>query len=74
MSHSSPLIIWSIEISAIESVLSSAKLQISLFSTSKKISLMKILNNSGPSTDPCGTQHGSLWDPTRILVGPSTDP
>ena len=35
-------------------VLSSAKLQISDFSTKKKISLMNMLNNSGPNIEPCG--------------------
>ena len=35
-------------------VLSSAKLQISDFSTKKKISLMNILNNSGPNIEPWG--------------------
>ena len=35
-------------------VLSSAKLQISDFSTKNKISLMNILNNSGLNIEPCG--------------------
>ena len=35
-------------------VLSSAKLQISDFSTKKKISLMNILNNSSPNIYPWG--------------------
>ena len=33
-------------------VLSSAKLQISDFSTEKKTTLMNILNNSGPNIEP----------------------
>ena len=36
-------------------MLSSAKLQISLSTTKKKISLIKILNKSGPKIEPCGT-------------------
>ena len=35
-------------------VLSSAKLQISDFSTKNKISLMNILNNRGLNIEPCG--------------------
>ena len=35
-------------------VLSSTKLQISDFSTKKKISLMNILTNSGPNIEPWG--------------------
>ena len=35
-------------------VLSSVKLEISDFSTKKKISLINILNNSGPNREPCG--------------------
>ena len=35
-------------------VLLSAKLQISDFSTKKKISLINILNNSGPNIEPWG--------------------
>ena len=34
-------------------VLPSAKLQISDFSTKNKISLMNILNNNGPNIEPC---------------------
>ena len=34
-------------------VLSSSKLQISDFSTKKKISLMSILNNNVPNIEPC---------------------
>ena len=34
-------------------VLSSAKLRISDYSTKTKILLMNILNNKGPSTEPC---------------------
>ena len=34
--------------------LSSAKLQISDFTTKKKILLMHVLNNNGPNIEPCG--------------------
>ena len=44
--------------------LSSAKLQISEFSTKKKISLMNTLNNSGPSIEPWGIL---LAEPTLVL-------
>ena len=44
-------------------VLSSAKLQISDFSTKKKISLMNILNNSGPNI----SDHLLYEEPTLVL-------
>ena len=36
-------------------VLSSAKLQIFVFSIKRKRSLINMLNNNGPRTEPCGT-------------------
>ena len=50
-------------------VLSSAKLQISDFSTKKKISLMNILNNSAPNIEPCGIPRQI---PHNLLYGEST--
>ena len=52
--------------------LSSAKLQISEFSTKKKISLMNTLNSSGPSIKPlgyptCGTYFSSMLSQTKII-------
>ena len=53
-------------------VLSSAKLQISDFYTKKKISLMNILNNSGPNIEPRGippqiSDHLLYEGPTLVL-------
>ena len=53
-------------------VLSSAKLQISDFSTKKKISLINILNNSGPNIEPWGitrqiSDHLLYEGPTLVL-------
>ena len=36
-------------------VLSSAKLQIFVFSIKRKRSLINMLNNNGPKIEPCGT-------------------
>ena len=53
-------------------VLPLAKLHISEFSTKKKISLMNILNNSGPKIDPWGIPqqvsfHLLYEEPTFVL-------
>ena len=53
-------------------VLSSAKLQISDFSTKNKISLINILNNNGPNVEPCDTprqisDHLLYEEPTLVL-------
>ena len=53
-------------------VLLSAKLRISDFSTKKKISLMDILNNSGPNNEPWGiawqiSDHLLYEEPTLVL-------
>ena len=53
-------------------VLSSAKLQISDFSTKNEISLINISNNSGPNIRPCGipqkiTDHLLFEEPTLVL-------
>ena len=53
-------------------VLSSAKLQSSDFSTKKEISLMNILNNSGPNIEPWGvpqqiSDHSLYEEPTLVL-------
>ena len=53
-------------------VLSSARLQISDFSVKKKISLMNILNSSGPNIEPCGipqqiSDHLLYGEPTKVL-------
>ena len=53
-------------------ILSSAKLQISDFSTKKKISLMNILNNSGPNNEPWVipqqiSDHLLYEEPTLVL-------
>ena len=51
------------------SVSSSAKLQISQFSTKNKISLMNILNNSGPNIEPWAvpSDHLLYEEPTLFL-------
>ena len=56
-------------------VLSSAKLQISDFYTKKKISLMNILNNSGPNIEPWAiprqiSDHLHYEEPTLVLCFP----
>ena len=53
-------------------VLSSTKLQISDFSRKNKISLMNILNNSGPNIEPWGIpwqilDHLLYEEPTLVL-------
>ena len=53
-------------------VLSSVKLEISDFSTKKKISLINILNNSGPNIEPWGiprqiSDHLLHEEPTLVL-------
>ena len=53
-------------------VLSSAKLQVSDFSTKNKISLMNILNNSRLTIEPCGipwqiSDHLLYEEPTLVL-------
>ena len=52
--------------------LSSAKLQISDFSTKNKISLINILNNNGPNVETCGipweiSDHLLYEEPTLVL-------
>ena len=49
--------------------LSSAKLQIFDSSTKKKISLMNILNNSGPNIEPWGIPQ-QISEPTLVLYFP----
>ena len=53
-------------------VLSSVELQISDFSTNKKISLIKLLNYSGPNIEPYGiprqiSDHLLYEEPTLVL-------
>ena len=53
-------------------VLSSAKLQVSHFSTKNKISLMIMLNYNGPNSEPCGipwqiSEHLLFEEPTLVL-------
>ena len=59
-------------------VLSSAKLQISDFSTKTKILLMNILNINGPNIEPCGipwqiSNHLLYEEPTCFFINLMSD-
>ena len=53
-------------------VLSSAKLQVFVFSIKRKKSLINMLNNNGPKIEPCGTtltiSYQSLYEEPIFVV------